>query len=666
MFKNDTIESAGIKLPVYSVNTLIVGSGAASLNCADHLFSFGVKDILLVTDYFGGGASNLSGSDKQTYYKLSLSGDGLDSPYEMAKSLFDGGCMHGDIALIESTLSPLEFYHLCQIGVEFPHNKFGGYTGYKTDHDPRQRATSAGPRTSHQMVQRLSEQVKAKGIPVLDNTLIISLITDGEDEKKIIGAIGIDKNKVNEENFGLVLFNCENVIFGVGGPGGIYKTSVYPLGQIGGIGVALEAGAIAQNLTESQYGLASTKYRWNVSGTYQQVIPRYISSDKDGNDEKEFLNSYFKSMGKLATDIFLKGYQWPFDSRKVTNYGSSIIDILVYQEQVLNNRRVFMDFRKNPSGTGILEDFDFNQLEPEAYKYLENSLALFGTPIDRLEKMNPLSIDLYKEQNIDITKEPLEVAVCSQHNNGGLSGNIWWESNIKGLFPIGEVNGSHGVYRPGGAALNSGQVGSYRAAQFISERGSKMIPNEKKFLELSGKKIVETINTCSNLSQKMNDKSTFCSDVRDQIQNRMTAYGSHIREYENVKKSIKEASQLQKMIKENAEIKNRHELLTAFENEMLCLTHIAYLESVMEYLENDGGSRGSYLVIDPKGETICEGLDSYWKFKPENPALRKKIMTIKYENGRFNKKWVPVNEIPADNFWYENVWREYREKKIFY
>ncbi|MGM0680565.1 MAG: preprotein translocase subunit YajC, partial [Pseudomonadota bacterium] len=32
--------------------------------------------------------------------------------------------------------------------------------------------------------------------------------------------------------------------------------------------------------------------------------------------------------------------------------------------------------------------------------------------------------------------------------NGGLAGNIWWESeNIRHLFPVGEVNGSHGVYR---------------------------------------------------------------------------------------------------------------------------------------------------------------------------------------------------------------------------
>lgn len=33
---------------------------------------------------------------------------------------------------------------------------------------------------------------------------------------------------------------------------------------------------------------------------------------------------------------------------------------------------------------------------------------------------------------------------------------------------MGEAAASHGVYRPGGTALNAGQVGSTRAAQYIA------------------------------------------------------------------------------------------------------------------------------------------------------------------------------------------------------
>ena len=33
--------------------------------------------------------------------------------------------------------------------------------------------------------------------------------------------------------------------------------------------------------------------------------------------------------------------------------------------------------------------------------------------------------------------------------------DIYWQSNIKGIFPIGEAAGIYGVYRPAGLFLNS-------------------------------------------------------------------------------------------------------------------------------------------------------------------------------------------------------------------
>lgn len=51
--------------------------------------------------------------------------------------------------------------------------------------------------------------------------------------------------------------------------------------------------------------------------------------------------------------LFLKGYQWPFDSKKVM-HGSSVIDLLVYRERVLKKRSVYLDYRKNPFGLSEL------------------------------------------------------------------------------------------------------------------------------------------------------------------------------------------------------------------------------------------------------------------------------------------------------------------------
>ena len=123
--KKTTIEISGVRFPLYSLNTLIIGSGAAALNAAVNLFEFGQKDIAVATERWGGGTSNNAGSDKQTYYKLSLSGDVTDSPLEMARDLFNGGCMHGDIALCEAQNSAQAFFHLVSLGVPFPHDRFG-------------------------------------------------------------------------------------------------------------------------------------------------------------------------------------------------------------------------------------------------------------------------------------------------------------------------------------------------------------------------------------------------------------------------------------------------------------------------------------------------------------------------------------------------------------
>jgi succinate dehydrogenase/fumarate reductase flavoprotein subunit len=659
---------AQYSLPVVRCNTLIIGSGAASLNAAVHLYDSGVTDLVIATERLGGGTSSNSGSDKQTYYKVSLAGDTPDSPYDMARTLFGGGCMHGDIALVEATVSPQEFFHLVAIGVPFPHDRNGGYVGYKTDHDPRARAASAGPWTSNQMVSQLLKEVRRREIPILDSHEVIAILTrTSAGEVEAIGALAIDKNRVAHGGFGLVLMQSANVIMGTGGPGGIYKSSVYPEGHLGSTGIALEAGASAANLTEWQYGLASTAFRWNVSGTYQQVVPRYFSTAQDGSDERDFLNDYFEDMGTLATDIFLKGYQWPFDPRKIENMGSSIIDVLVYIESVVRGRRVYMDFTRNPSGSGRLEEFRLECLSQEALTYLTRSNALLERPIDRLKKMNPMAVELYVQHGIDITAEPLEIAVCAQHNNGGLVANEWWESDVRHLFPVGEVNGTHGVYRPGGSALNSGQVGGYRAAQFIANRysGTDDLGDEE-FIDLVEAQVARRIDYLHTLMRERTGGRSW-REFREAMQARMSCCAAHVREPSEIGAAAAEARRDWAEL-EDGRIRadGADDIVPILQNRQLCLTHIAVLRSIQAYLANGGGSRGSYLVLDRDGRRFPVDLGDPWRYRPEKADLRSLVLEVKYDGqGDFVTKWVPVRPIPKDDSWFENVWADYIEKEVF-
>ncbi len=648
------MKSGRTNVEVNSVQTLVIGSGAAALNAALCLWEKGIRDLLIVTENWGGGTSNNAGSDKQTYYKLSLDPMKPDSALEMAEDLFRGGSMHGDIALCEAQHSVQAFYRLVEMGVPFPHDEYGSYPGYLTDHDPKGRATSAGPLTSQWMFRSLARRVKEYGIPVLDKVRIIHLLTRGAGrQKRVSGAVGIRLNAANYQQ-PLLLFNSTNIILATGGPAGLYQASVYPVSQTGSIGIALKAGAVAQNLTESQFGIASIKFRWNLSGSYQQVMPAYFSTDQAGGDARDFLADHFSTTAGMCEAIFLKGYQWPFDPRKISGGGSSLIDLLVYHESVSLGRRVFIDYRRNPWDRPSEPPMLIGDIPEVARQYLDNSGALLTLPCERLQKLNAPALKLFRDHGIDLKREPLEIAICAQHNNGGLKGDIWWESNLKGLFPVGEVNGSHGVYRPGGSALNSGQVGGIRAAMRISRQYRKPPCDEEQFLiehESQLEKINETIQSFQSGKGKLDP-----SDIRREIQALMSASGAAFRSPGSIDKALQKGKKLYHILISDTAPVPAERIPEALQTLDLCLTHLVYLTAIRDYIRRGGSSRGSFVVSDDPANHSDIAPNTTRSFTDCH------IQEIRINAaGSMLTKWVEIRPIPKAEHWFENLWHQYRK-----
>ena len=303
----------------------------------------------------------------------------------MADTLFAGRCVDGDIALCAAALSTQYFLKLVELGVPFPRNRYGEYIGYKTDHDSLRRATSVGPYTSKQMTECLERAVLAKGVPILDKTQLIKILADSG---TVCGLLCLN-TAAQDAADRFTLIRCKNVIWATGGPAGMYADSVYPFSQYGATGLALEAGARGKNLTEWQYGLAS-------------VAPRVYSTAADGSDEREFLMDFFSDVHDMLSNLFLKGYQWPFDVRKIAD-GSSIIDILVYLE-TCKGRKVYLDYRTNPAGG----EFSYDDLLPEAREYLTradtgNVRALWQHAVEEMSRCgaairDPAQIRAYGKQ----------------------------------------------------------------------------------------------------------------------------------------------------------------------------------------------------------------------------------------------------------------------------
>lgn len=691
MIAQGQLKLGEMSLPVYSVNTLVIGSGAAGLNCAEHVVRYmeqvGVTDatdrVAVVTEAMGAGTSYNSGSDKQTYYRLGVCGDTSDTPLEFAQTLTAGGCMHGDIALCEAENSAREFYHLVENGVPFPHDDRGMFVGYKTDHDPRQRATSAGPWTSRFMVQSSRRQLRRYRVRVFERHELVAILTvpvesvaiEGHEtvERRCVGAITVNRRALEGAHFGVTVWNCQNLVVATGGPGAMYEVSVYPRGQMGSHGVLFEAGCVAHNLTESQFGLASVRPRWNLSGTYQQVIPSYFSTNRRGGDKQYFLNRYFASyfgspeegMCRLASAVFLKGYQWPFDPDKAVEFGSSLIDLLV-ENELAGGRRVFMDFLKNPPGGEGLAEFDLAKLSAEARRYLDRSGAMQARPIDRLAHMNQPSIELYQQKKCDITREPLEVAVCNQHCNGGFKVNRWWQSNVQRLFCIGELAGTHGVKRPGGSALNATQVGGLRAAQYMVHCHGDEPVGVEAFGAAVGGQIEQYIERMRQVQVRGESAGAGIGEVTDQIGRRMSEQGGFLRRERGLEQAVNEAQELYHRLRtEGVKLSRRGDLLRAVQLEYMCLTHWAYLAAAKEMMGRGGGSRGSHMVLDPDGQQVHPLLPQ-WRLRAENKDLRDEVLEMRWDGeGQFRFSVSRVRPIPPIDAWFENTWAAYRSGAIY-
>lgn len=674
MIPRTTIHVGDLEFPAVVANTVIVGSGAAALNCAEHLYRFLLaagephpeETLCIVTAGLGAGASHCSGSDKQTYYRLGVHGKVPDTPYDFAVTLTQSGCMHGDLALIEAENSLREFYHLVENGVPFPHNEHGGFVGYKTDHDPRQRATSAGPWTSRFMVRASLAQVRRYGIPVLHPIEAVAVLTQGEGaRRRCIGLLAVDRRQAETDTFGLMVFLAENVVMATGGPGDLYARSVYPLHQMGAHGICFEAGLVAQNLTESQFGLASLRPRWNLSGSYQQVIPRYYSTAADGSDPQEFLNPYFPSLRALASNTFLKGYQWPFDPDRAR--ASSLIDLLVEREMCERGRRVWLDFTRNPGSADGRTAFSLSDLEPEACTYLERCGALQETPIERLAHMNPDSIALYRERGVDLWREPLEIAVCAQHNNGGFVVDPWWESTLPHLFVVGEQAGTHGVKRPGGSALNSGQVGGLRAAQHIACGHGPGLPDASALEPIAAGALARLHGRIDAALHRAGRAARTVHDAQTEIQERMSDHGGLRRSAEGAARARDAARRLLHEIRtQGLRVAARRDFLKLLRVEAMCLTHLAYLTAIRDLIARGSGSRGSHLVLHPQGEDAHPALGPAWRYLPENTALRQEVLEVWLgDDGEFHTRAVPVRPIPEDEFWFETVWEAFRAGRVF-
>jgi len=283
----------------------------------------------------------------------------------------------------------------------------------------------------------------------------------------------------------------------------------------------------------------------------------------------------------------LKGYQWPFDYDRLG--GSSNIDMLIINERRAG-RKVYLDYRQDPAG------FDPLKLPAEAKDFFERAgISGPAAPCERLVRLNGKAAKIYEDVGFGLASAPLEVNICAQHNNGGAVVDADYRSNVKNLYVIGEAAGVFGIKRPGGSALNSGQVGGLRAARHIAGKAYDAVG------ESAGERDAEELREiCASIE-------TGACVSYDRIREKMSLYCGPVRDRAECEKLLAEVEGV------ISEYPKKSGTLKQWFKDLDTLTAArALLLSVLETMEKTG-SRGGSVFID-RGKAIPEN-KSYREYK---------------------------------------------------
>ena len=269
--------------------------------------------------------------------------------------------------------------------------------------------------------------------------------------------------------------------------------------------------------------------------------------------------------------------------------------------------------------------------------------------------MNTPAIELYRSKGLELETEMLQIALCAQHNNGGVAVDLWWQTTVAGLFAVGECAGTHGISRPGGSALNAGQVGSLRAAQYLSRHGRAQA-EENAFRAIADCAVEKHQAFADGAAEKPNNAKEALSEIR----RRMSVDGAAIREPARMEKALLATQEDLKNLTQNIGVGKKELVYIAYQYRDALLCQILCLTAMLDYAKIVGVTRGSALYTNTEGN-LREGLDVCFRFISTPRAYADQVQQGKLTEEGCSFRWRAVRPLPANEDFFENIWRTYRE-----
>jgi len=408
----------------YDVDVLIIGSGGAGLAAALWAYYSGVapENILIATKLRLGDSNS-----KMSQAGIQAADRPQDSPALHYLDIMGAGHFVNDPELVKTLVKEAPFiikWHE-ELGVMYDREPDGTMIEDLIGGLCRLRVHCARDYTGLEIMRNLMDEVQNVGIPVLEFSSAIELITD--EHGQVAGAVLL--NMETEEYY---VVRAKSTVLTTGGFGRLHIQGFPTTNHYGatadGLVLAYRVGAKLRDMDSVQYH--------PTGAAYPEAILGLLCTAKLRGRGAQPVNKY--------GEVFVN----PFEPRDVE--AAAII-----RECYERNKGV-----ETPTGMrGVWLDTPMIDL-----------LNGEGT----IEKAFPAMFRQFKRQGIDMRKDPILVFPTLHYQNGGIVINTRAETTVPGLFAAGEVTGGvHGKNRLVGNSWMELQVFGRRAGIYAAERAKK-------------------------------------------------------------------------------------------------------------------------------------------------------------------------------------------------
>ncbi len=417
--------ATGIRLhapaPGWSLDAdvVVVGSGVAGLTAALRAAAAGLRTVVVTKARLDDGSTRWA----QGGIAAAL-GEG-DTPEQHQEDTLVAGAGLCDEEAVRTlvTEGPDAVRRLIETGARFDTGPGGAIELTREGgHHRRRIAHAGGDATGAEISRALVEAVRARGIPTVENALVLDLLTDADGR-----TAGVSLHVMGEgQHDGVGAVHAPAVVLATGGMGQVFSATTNPSVSTGdGVALALRAGAEVSDLEFVQF--------------HPTVL--FLGADAEG--------------------------QQPLVSEAVRGEGAHLVDADGVRFMVGQHELAELAPR-DIVAKGITRRM---QEQGAEHMYLDG--RHFGA--DMWAHRFPTILAACRAHGIDPVTEPIPVAPAAHYASGGVRTDLHGRTTVAGLYACGEVacTGVHGANRLASNSLLEGLVYAERIVADITAQHAR-------------------------------------------------------------------------------------------------------------------------------------------------------------------------------------------------